>query len=266
MFAGCTLSISESILFFPTEERDIALPGSYVMEEIFFPRNDAIRLNAIFLDHDDSDITILLFHGQGGNIWRPFQVGFLEDLMAIGHDIFVVDYRGYGKSEGEPTLQGIYADGRAAWDYLEAHEDVDAEKIVIYGFSLGTAVAVDVAREVDPAGLILEGSFTGADDMVEYINKRGTPRVTRPFFKLDLDSSIDLDLVEGIREITCPVLFLHGEDDDILPMVFAIKLFGQANMPKTFIHFPGASHEDLHSVAGESYSEAVKSFIKGLEL
>jgi hypothetical protein len=258
--------MGESILFFPTKEKDISLPESYVLEEIFFRSNDELLLNGIFLDNRESDVTILLFHGQSGNIWRPFQVEFLEDLMRLGHDILAIDYRGYGKSEGEPTLEGIYEDGLAAWEYLIAREDVDSGKIVIYGFSLGTAVAVNVARYVDPAGLILEGSFTGADDMVEYINKRETPRVTKPLFRLDLDSSVDLDLVEGIREITCPVLFLHGEDDDVLPMVFAVRLFNQANHPKSFVHFPGASHSDLHDVAPERYIETVKSFIEGLEL
>ena len=263
--SGCTVRVGEPILFRPTKEKDLIPRDPYVLEEVYLRSNDGLTLNGIFLDNPHSDLTILLFHGHAGSIWRPDHVEFFEDLMKTGYDVFALDYRGYGKSEGRPTLGGIYADGHAAWEYLAARGDVDHEKIVIYGHSLGTAVAVNVGEDTDPIGVILEGSFTNDKDMVRYINKRGTPRVTRPFFKLDLDRSVTLDLVEPIKGIDCPVLFLHGESDDVTPMVFAMKLFREANEPKSFVHFPGASHDDLHRVAGDEYIKTLKSFIEGLD-
>src|SRR4051812_248000 len=112
-------------------------------------------------------MTLLWFHGNAGNITGRYDV--IKNLMELPVAVFIIDYRGYGRSEGSPSESGLYADARAAWDYLTVQRNTGARSIVIFGDSLGGAVAIDLAAQVDAAGLIVQSSFTSIPDMAAHL-------------------------------------------------------------------------------------------------
>src|SRR6185369_17276293 len=137
---------------------------------------------------------------------------------------FIIDYRGYGRSEGKPTEQGLYLDARAAWDYLTTERGVPSQRVIIFGKSLGGAPAIDLASHLEPGGLIVQSSFTSAADMAAVV----MPLLPRVFLHTKMDS------VTKISRVHCPKLFIHSRADEVVPFELGHRLYQVAPEPKLF--------------------------------
>jgi len=198
---------------------------------------------------------VVYAHGNGGNISYCEWVG--ESLAARGFDVLLFDYRGYGRSEGEPAGEaGLYADTEAAYDFLTKERGVTARQIVLYGQSLGTAAVADVAARRECGGLVLESGFSSAADMAA-VMMPWLPRFVRGLTKNKLDT------VSKLPRVRCPVLVAHGDRDEMIPVSQARKLFDAANEPKRLLIIEGAGHNDLSNVGGEKYIDSLAEFVRG---
>ena len=246
--------IERKFFFFP-EKGLIGDPGHWGLsfDDVNFKTGDGVGLHGWFVP-GEAEITWLWFHGNGGNISHR-----LEDLTLLrsrlGVSIFLFDYRGYGRSRGQPSEKGTYLDGTAALNHLLSRGDVDPEKIVYFGRSLGTAVAVWLAVRRRPYGLILESPFASAEDMA---------KIAYPHLPLHLLVRGKYDSFSKIGEISCPLLVLHGDRDELVPISQGQKLYEAAAGPKSFYVIQGAAHNDTYIAGGEPYYRALGDFIMSL--
>jgi fermentation-respiration switch protein FrsA (DUF1100 family) len=196
-----------------------------------------------------ADMILLWFHGNAGNLSHRYDM--IRMLMKIPVNIFIIDYRGYGKSEGAPSEQGLYTDARAAWDYLTGERAIPPERIIIFGKSLGGAPAVDLASKVEAAGLIVQSSFTSASEMAAAI----LPIYPRFFLHTKMDSK------RKIAGVGYPKLFIHSRADEVVPYELGRRLFEAAPEPRQFYEVARAPHNSTYIVGGEEYLEALRNFI-----
>ncbi len=195
------------------------------------------------------DQTLLWFHGNAGNIsHRLDNLRLLHDR--VGVSILIVDYGGYGRSTGSPSEARMFADARATLDFV-LERGVDRSQIVYFGRSLGSGVALDLAVGEPPAKLILETPF-------ESIRAMAAALFPRPLAKLIPQQ---FDNLSKIGRIRCPVLFIHGDRDEIVPFAHGQSLFAAAPQPKQFFRIPGATHNDTYIVGGAEYFETIRRFL-----
>lgn len=197
-----------------------------------------------------AEMTLLWFHGNAGNITGRYNV--VRNLMELSVAVFIIDYRGYGRSEGSPSEQGLYTDARAAWDYLTGTRKISGRNIVIFGDSLGGAVAVDLATKVDAAGLIVQSSFTSISDVAAHL----MPLFPRFLLRTKMDS------INKIGRVRVPKLFIHSPADEMIPYGLGVKLYDAAPDPKQFYEVRGASHNATDLVGGRAYYETIGKFIR----
>jgi hypothetical protein len=243
--------IEKNFIFFPT--RSLAFtPREWGMdfEDVFFAAPDGVRLNAWLIEAGDDVPMVLWFHGNAGNI--ADRVDNARLLVKHGLSLLMVEYRGYGNSEGEPSEHGIYRDGQAAFDYLIA-QGIQPENLVVFGRSLGSAVAVRVASDNPCAGVILETPFTNMAEMARfhYPIIPGLGRFSGKFNSID-----------RIGSISAPILFIHGDADELVPLKFGRKLFEAATSEKQFYLIPGAHHNDTYLVGGQRYFDTFTGFVR----
>jgi hypothetical protein len=221
-------------------------------EDVYLTTDDGQRLNGWFIP-GKSEITWLWFHGNGGNISHRTEE-IVQIHQHLGVNLFIIDYRGYGNSDGSPSEQGTYQDARAALAYLRSRPDVSAGKIVYFGRSLGAAVAVELATEHPPGGIILVAPFASLSDMarVHYSAFPGAAWLARNRY----------NSLTRISSIEKPLLILHGDQDAIVPLSQGHKLFEAANQPKQFQPLPGAGHDDTYLVGGDVYWGTISSFMQ----
>lgn len=226
-------------------------------EEVWFKTADGVKLYG-WLFHSKTQpaaATVIYFHGNGGNLSYCDWVG--AGLAGRDFDVLLFDYRGYGRSEGEPTDErGVYADADAAYDFVVRERGVPAERVVLYGQSLGTAAAVDVASRKGCGALVVESGLSSAADMAGAIMP-WLPRFVRGLTKNKFDS------VSKLPRVRCPVLVTHGDRDEIIPAEQGRKLFDAAQGPKRLKIIEGAGHNDLSIVGGEKYIVMLADFIRG---
>ncbi len=211
---------------------------------------DGVKLHGWFLPADSAIATVVLAHGNAGNI--SHRLGFLETLRLSGFNVFMFDYRGYGKSEGSPSEEGIYRDGVAALDYAQALPGVHPRRIIFWGTSLGGAVAVEVATRRSVTALILESTITSAKDFAA---------IHYPFLLSRFLLQTKLNSIDKIARVHVPVLMIHGRRDRIVPFELGRELFSAANEPKEFYEIPRADHNDTYFIAGAAYFQRVRAFI-----
>ncbi len=253
------LGLEKFALYFP--ERTIeATPQSEAIayEDVWFPASDGVRLHGWLVPAPDARTTIIWFHGNAGNVsHRVNNIKYLHRLL--GANVFIFDYRGYGRSAGrlfnlsEPAT---YRDAEGALAYLRSRKDLASTRLAYFGRSLGAAVAIEVARQQPPAGLILESAFTSIREMA---------RIVAPYLPFPGLLQTKYDNLAKIPTIRVPVLILHGDQDEVVPYELARRLFEAANPPKTFYTVHGAHHNDTYVVGGESYFQAWGHFLKSLE-
>jgi hypothetical protein len=245
--------LEQRFVFFPSFSID-STPDQVGLayEDVFFTTSDGLRLHGWYIP-GTADITWLWFHGNGGNISHRV------DEMAMFHyrlgvNLLIVDYRGYGRSEGRPSEQGTYRDARAALLYLQRRPDVLPERIVYYGRSLGSAVAVELAVAHPPLALVLVSPFASLSDMA----RLAFPR--RPVGWLVRNRYNSL---ARVAELQRPLLILHGDQDETVPISQGEKLFRAANRPKRFQVLSGAGHNGPLG-DGTDHWETLEEFLAGL--
>ena len=251
MFWGCPME--EKFIFFPVAEiertpRDAGL----AFEEVFFTTADGVRVNGWWVPYAGARVTLLWFHGNAGNIGH--RVDGLKRLHdKVNANVFIIDYRGYGRSEGTVSERGTYEDARAALQYLRARKDLDPKSIVLFGQSLGAAVATELAGREECVALVLEAPFASIREMA---------RVVFPLLPIGPLLRTRYDVAEKIKAVKSPVLVLQGDRDEVIPVEQGKKVFAAAPSPKEFYTVRGAGHNDTFIVGGDAYFEAVKDFIE----
>ena len=258
LFVVLWAQLEKRYIFFPTSEiENTPDQAGLVYEDVYFATEDGLELNGWFIPGDE-DVTWLWLHGNGGNIGhRVEELAMINRRLKVNQLIF--DYRGYGKSTGKPTEQGTYLDSRAALAYLGSRSDVEPDKIVYFGRSLGAAVAVELAANHPPLGLTLVSPFASMGDMA---------RVAYPFLPVHLLVRNRYDSLNLIRQIHRPVLILHGDQDETVPFTQGQKLYQAANPPKQFQALPGARHNDTYYGGingGSVYWDALADFLNALK-
>jgi len=194
---------------------------------------------------------LLWFYGNGENIASLAPI--LRDFQPRGAALLVVDYPGYGGSEGRATEAGLYAAADAAYAALAARRQVDSGRIYVYGRSLGSAVAIYTAAHHPVAGLILESPFTSAADMA----RRHYALVPRFLLRLSLDN------VSAIAQVRCPILLFHGTADRLVPTAMGMRVAAAAPGPVEVVLIQNAGHNDTYDVGGDQYRDKVWEFVGG---
>lgn len=229
--AGCVFFLFRLFevrsIFFPSQEIiDLPSRAGLHFEDVFFDTANRKKLNGWFVPAGENSDTILFCHGNAGNI--SHRIEKLIFFHRLGYHVFIFDYRGYGKSDGGPSEQGLYRDGEAAYDFLRLR-GIPAEKIIAYGESIGGAVATHLASHQPMKALVLENTFTNLKDMVR------THYAIIPTWLL----SIRFDSAEKIASISIPKLILQSRNDEIVPPRLGAVLFEAAAPPKEFLEIRG---------------------------
>ena len=249
-----TKLLDRYFIFFPEREL-VRTPGDVDVEyeEAFFSTSDGVRLHGWFVP-SQSDTTLVWFHGNAGNISHRLEnIKLLHERLGVS--ILIFDYRGYGRSGGRISEEGTYLDGEGALLYLRSRRDIRADMVVLFGRSLGSAVAVDVATRYPAYGLILESPFTSVADMA-----KGPIR----YLPVSALIGIRYDSLAKIRGISAPLLVLHGDQDTVVPIKYGKLLFDAASRPKEFYTIAGAGHNDTYIVGGQEYFTTLSKFIEAL--
>jgi uncharacterized protein len=247
--------LEAAITFHPVRITDNEAIVPNGAEDVWLNSVDGVRLHGWFYQsrRKPSAASIIYFHGNGGNITNVNWVG--EKLAERGFDILLIDYRGYGRSLGQASDEaGLYADGDAALSYLLNTRNIPANKIVLYGQSLGTAVATDVASRHKCGALILESGFSSASSVAD----AALPWLPR---WLHFIGKNRFDSARKLKDIRIPVLITHGHPDPVIPTEEAQALFAAANEPRKLLIFRGVGHNVFGSL-GDTYLDVVGQFIR----
>lgn len=198
---------------------------------------------------------VLYLHGNGSNVGA--NVEHANRFHRLGLSVFAIDYRGYGKSQGDfPSESQVYEDAQLAWDYLVQQRGVNPHQIYIYGHSLGGAIAIDLAvRHPEAAGLIVEGSFTSTRAMVDF--QKGLFWL----FPIDWLLTQRFDSLSKVDRLQMPVLFIHGTADNVVPVEMSKKLFDAAPEPKQLYIVPDGGHNNVAQIGGAEYLQIVSQFL-----
>ncbi len=225
-------------------------------EDVWFETADGVRLHGWFFRAEGGPAaTVIYFHGNGGNLSYCDWVG--AQLSRRGFDVLLFDYRGYGRSEGEPVGEReLYADADAAYDFVVRERGADPRRVALYGQSLGTAAAVDLAARRGCGALVVESGLSSAADMAGVVMPF-LPGFVRGLTKNKLDSKSKL------ARVGCPVFVAHGDRDEIIPASQGQALFDAAPEPKVLKIVRGAGHNDLSIVGGRQYIDTLAEFIRG---
>ncbi len=246
-------SLVDRLIFQPSPGVDVRPEELGVTaEEVFLETEDQVRIHAFYLAAPGASRAMLFLHGNAGN--ASHRLPNAVDLLRLGTHVLLVDYRGYGRSEGSPTERGVYADARAGLAHLLDARAIPEGRIVLFGRSLGGAVAVDLAQDRRLAGVIIESSFSSLSDMARALMgplKLLTQPLTRDRF----------DSLSKISRVQAPLLFFHGDRDTIVPLELGRRLFDGAPEPKAFETIPGAGHNDTTLVGGRPYFERIRRFL-----
>jgi hypothetical protein len=241
----------ESMIFYPT--RGVAVTPEQLGvsgEEVFFAAEDGVRIHAFYLPSPGAHRALLFFHGNAGN--ASHRLPNAADLVRLGCSVLVVDYRGYGLSEGRATEAGVYADARAGLRHLIEQRGFPESRVIVFGRSLGGAVAVDLAQERNLAGVILESTFPSIADVVA----SGLGGAW-----LGALAGKRFDSASKIGRIRAPLLFFHGDRDEVIDYKLGRQLFDAAPEPKAFETVHGAGHNNLTQIGGRPYFERIGKFL-----
>ena len=251
------ISLLENRMIFPAPRypEGFVPPETYGLkaEEVWLTTSDGVRVSGWFFPHAESSRVLLFFHGNAENIGTG--LGRTKVLSALGLNIFAVDYRGYGKSEGSPDEAGVYRDADAAYRYLTGERGFRPKDVILHGVSLGGAVAIDLASRVECGGLIAESTFTNARDMARHA------------FLIPLFAYVPKSQFKSINKIArvrAPVLIIHGRQDDLIPFAMGESLYQAAPQPKTFAPMESAGHNDVLFANPDLYVESLRKFISAL--
>ena len=233
LVVGLLYALQTKLIFYPTK-----LPADFKFKEgareVNLKTSDGETIHALFFNGSTDDV-ILYFHGNAGNLsgWQFVA----EDFASAGYNLMIIDYRGYGKSSGTITEGGLYKDAESAFDFL-TRKGFAANKIIIYGRSMGSGVALELASRQPCKGLVLEAPFSSLKHLA---NEK------LPFFFPSLYLKYSFDNLAKINKVTCPVLFIHGEADTLIPPAHTIRLFERFSGKKKKVIIRNAQHNDVNT-------------------
>lgn len=247
-FHGCEPLVN--IMAFHPDTRDVLSTDQLPLnvQEIFIVTQDQIEIQSYFIPDRSSDKILIYFHGNAGNIGHR-----LPDLMQIssfGISVLGIGYRGYGKSQGKPSEKGLYIDGKAALDYAVQELGFPLHNIIIMGRSIGTTVAIHISQNVDMGGLILVTPLTSGQDSARSAG-------------LGFVSFLAGDAFNNIGKIvntSCPILVIHGTQDNVIPFEMGKKIYNRARTEKQFVGIEGANHNNLSTTYKTSYWPPIDAF------
>jgi len=243
----------DRLLFLPNlpsravESSPSAVGLSY--EPVDLLTGDNIHLDGWFIPAPENRGVILFCHGNAGNISHRFDSLLL--FHRLGFSTLIFDYRGYGRSQGKPSETGTYRDAEAAWLYLTRERSIAPKRIILFGRSLGAAVAVHQATVYTPGALIVESCFTSVPDMAAELY---------PFLPARWLSRLDYNAQEQLQRVSCPVLVVHSRDDEIIPFRHGRALYTAANEPKQFLELHG-DHNNGFLLTGRTYTQKLDAFL-----
>ncbi|MGH9254511.1 MAG: alpha/beta hydrolase [Vicinamibacterales bacterium] len=249
-------TMQRRLMYFPTG--DVPAPGDLGLTEVelvTFETTDGLGLSGWFfaVSGPSPHVTVLVFNGNAGN--RSHRAPLAVVLHRHGLQVLLVDYRGYGGNPGAPSENGLAADGRAARAYLAGRPDVDLSRLVYFGESLGTAVAVGLAVEHPPAALVLRSPFTSMVDLGQH---------HYPFLPVRLLLRDRFSAIDQIQRIRVPLLVIVGGQDQVVPIGNSRRLYEAATAPKTLLVVPNADHNDYELLAGDEMIQAIVRFLQPL--
>jgi pimeloyl-ACP methyl ester carboxylesterase len=250
---GCNGFLERAFVCFP-EKAHNGRPEDFGLQtrDLYFETQDRVKIHGWLFVRDPEAPFLLWCHGNAGNI--SHRLDNIARLQSVGINVFIFDYRGYGKSEGSLSEQGFYLDGEAAWATLLREGPVPPDRVVLFGRSLGCAMAADLATRVPAAGLILESGFPHLGAMA---------KVHYPFVFSERFLSGRFDALSRLKRTKMPVLVLHGDRDTIVPIRLGRRLFEAAPEPKKWHEIKGADHNDTYLVGGEGYFRKLRETIDG---
>ncbi len=247
---GCKFIINQ-LAFYPDRvdllSKNSLPPG---VEERFIDTEDRVRIQLLYLPSTGSGRVLIYFHGNAGNIYH--RIPDLLQLQRFGINVMGVSYRGYGKSGGAPSEEGIYQDGEAVFDYATEVLGFPQSEIIIFGRSIGTTVAINSAKNRAIGGLILVTPLTSAKAHAKAVGLGFLSPLAGDAF----------DNVTRIKEVKVPLLVIHGTDDRVIPFSMGRQLFDSAQTKKQFITIEGAGHNNLQADYGQAYWSAIAGFIR----
>lgn len=256
VLSATMLIFERKLIYFPQRAHD-ELPRQLglAFEDVTLAAEDGVKVHAWYLPSPgEPRWTVLFAHGNGGNIsHRLDRALFLQSKL--GAAVLLFDYRGYGRSEGSPDEEGTYRDARAAYRFLVEEKRVPPERLVIFGESLGSAVALDLALARPSRALVLESPFASVPAMA---------RAVYPFLPLWPFVRTRYDNEAKVSGLKVPLLVLHGDRDEVVPFEQGRRVFDRAPEPKRFYAIPGAGHNDTYLVGGDGYWDAVRDFLETL--
>ena len=240
----------DSMIFYPEKEiwqtpKDIGLE----YEDVSLTTNDGVVINAWYVPAKNEKGVVLFCHGNAGNI--SHRLDSIKIFHDLGQSVLIFDYRGYGKSGGKISEKGTYLDAEAAWDYLAQVKHKQPAEIVIFGRSLGAAVAAETALRKNPAGLILESTFTSIPTIA---------RKYYPWLPIKFIAKYRYATLDKIGLIKCQKLIIHSRTDEIIPFEHGRKLYEKAAPPKEFLEISGG-HNEGFMLSGDVYSEGLRRFL-----
>jgi len=253
LILSTSCGLENRLIFHPSSEilrtpRDVGLE----FQDVYFTTPDKVRLNGWFIPHPQAGATMIWFHGNAGNIAdRLDNIKLLHDQTRIS--IFIFDYRGYGRSPGRSSETTTYLDGEGAINFVRSQLSVASDNLVIFGRSLGAAVAAEMASRYDSRAVILESPFVSIREMA---------KVILPALPIGPLLSAKFDVIDKVDKISVPLLVLHGDQDEIIPFEHGQKVFAAAREPKQFYPIKGAGHNDTFIAGGNRYYERLRSFIE----
>ncbi len=237
-------------LYFPSRSYgETPADRGLTFEDLTLTTRDGVAIAAWYMPHALARGSVIFLHGNAGNM-----AGRLDDVQlmhGMGVNVLLLDYRGFGRSDGRPDEQGTYEDAETAWRYLVETRGQSPEQIVLFGRSLGGAIAIELATRQAPAALIVESTFTSIVDI---------GRLHYWFLPVRFLVTYKYESVTKVGHITCPKLHFHGRDDWLIPLENGRKLFEAAAQPKTFVESPGG-HGDAGIRYSPEYGQRLRAFL-----
>jgi len=251
LLSGCREWLVNRSAFFPDagiqiDSKQFAAP----IETVYIQTEDGVRISGFLFPREGAERAVLFLHGNAGNASHRLPDAFR--LWSMDANVLLLDYRGYGISEGRPSERGVNMDGKAGLEYLSQRTGLPMERIVLFGRSLGSAVAVDIARDRDLAGLILVSPISSGIDVARMQGLGWlSPLIGDPF-----------NSVAKIAKVRTPVLVIHGDRDRVIPVHMGRRLYEAAPGEKEFHLIAGAEHNDLTDTAPGEFFRKVETFLR----
>ena len=253
-FALVLYFFQSHLVFYPEAGREIIAAPSHVglpYKDVRLTTDDGLSLHGWFIPAAEARGTVLFLHGNAGNI--SHRIDTLQMFHRLGYSTLIFDYRGYGNSGGTPSEQGTYRDAEAAWRYLTEQRRIPSCRIVLFGESLGGAVASWLAARQKPAALVIASGFTSVPDLAQHFY---------PYLPVRWLAHLRYDTRENLRAVAVPVLIAHSPEDEIIPFEHGQALYAAANSPKRFLEL-GGGHNDGFIFMRESWVRELKDFLGG---